>query len=113
MYFKCQKNVWMIQYLNGATSHRVEGAYTNQSYWRKTETESVCVCVWERERDMSDCAIEYARAGDRESVCVRERKYERMKDRNCKCASEYKREREIGCVWTRVCERVRISEKNS
>jgi hypothetical protein len=39
-------------------------------------------------------------------VCVRE--YERMNERNCEGASEYEREREIGCVKERHCGRGRV-----
>ena len=37
-------------------------------------------------------------------MCVRERKYERMKERNCKSASEYARERNRVCVNESVLE---------
>jgi len=57
----------MIQYSHGATSEWREHILISHIDERQTETESV------RERNMSDCAIEYG-AGDRERErCVLER----------------------------------------
>jgi hypothetical protein len=53
----------MIQYSHGATSEWREHTLISHIDERQTETESV------RERNMSDCAIEYG-AGDRERESV-------------------------------------------